>query len=244
MTPAMPSGRAAPAVVPTALLDRADLMFCLSRAFMPPPAAWSVCDWAQPLADDLRELGEATGFDVAPALVALERESARWAQAARDGAEGADPWLVEYARLFLTPPVPVPLNTGLYLEGSLAGNAAQMMNACYETAGVRPDEAFRDLPDHVAMQLEFIARLLERGARGDADAAAMADEFAAEFVQAWAGPLQQACAAAAARFPAARVYHALAGVLRAAVGDGDPPAARGTDGAGARDASPALRSAP
>lgn len=206
---------------PAPLLDRADLLLALSRAFLPPPPAWSVCDWAQPLADDLAELGPALGVDTAAAVDALNVECARWAAAARQADGTADPWLVEYARLFLTPPVRVPLNSGLYLEGSLAGSAAQMMRTCYETAGVVPDEGFRDLPDHVAMQLEFLGRLYERGARGDADAAAMADEFAAEFAQAWAGPLEQACATAAGAQPAAAVYRALARVLRQVVADPD-----------------------
>lgn len=197
-------------------LDRADLLFCLARAFMPPPAAWSVCDWAQPLADDLAELSGALGLDGEPALSALAEECRRHAAAMARADDSAEPWLVEYARLFLTPPVPVPLNTGLYLEGAIGGAAAQMMRACYATAGVVPSEAFHDLPDHVAMQLEFLARLHERAARGEHDAAAMADEFAAEFVQAWIEPLQLACAAAASRRPAARVYRALAALAQAA----------------------------
>lgn len=206
-----------------ALLDRADLLLTLSRTFLPPPAAWSVCDWAPPLLDDLAELGASLGLATEAVQTALAGECARWAVCARqaDGsADGsADGWLVEYARLFLMPPAKVPLNTGLYLEGSLAGSAARMMHACYETAGVTPDERFRDLPDHVAMQLEFVGLLLERAARGETDAAGMAEEFCAEFVHGWAEPLERACAAAEGSVPAAAVYRALAGLLRAAVAD-------------------------
>lgn len=205
------------------LLDQADLLYCLARAFLPPPEAWSVCDWAQPLQADLDEIGPLLGLDVADAQAALETECQRWAAAARLADGSADPWLVEYARLFLTPPVVVPLNTGLYLEGAVGGTAAQMMRSCYETAGVAPDEGFHDLPDHVAIQIEFLARLFERGARGDADGAAMAREFAAEFVHAWAGPLEQACAAAVARYPAAAVYGTLARLLRHTLGDPSLP---------------------
>lgn len=201
------------------LLDRADLMFCLARAFMPPPQGWSVCDWAQPLEDDLAELGASTGLPTEAAQAALDAECARWAAAARLADGSADSWLVEYTRLFLMPPALVPLNTGLYLEGSMGGTAAQMMRSCYATAGAAPSESFHDLPDHVAMQLEFVARLLERGARGDTDGVAMAEEFCQEFVHAWAGPLQQACEAAAGRHPAARVYVELTRLLRAAVHD-------------------------
>lgn len=197
-------------------LDRADLFYCLARAFMPPPPQWSVCDWARPLADDLGELTRSLALDGAPALSALDAACRQYAEGQSLADSPAEPWLVEYARLFLTPPAPVPLNTGLYLEGAVGGTAAQMMRSCYETAGVVPSEHFHDLPDHVAMQLEFLARLHERAARGEVDAGAMAEEFAAEFVRAWVEPLQQACAAAAARWPAAQVYGALAGLAGAA----------------------------
>lgn len=207
-----------------AWLDRADLLLCLSRAFLPPPPQWSVCDWAQPLADDLAELGASLSIDTGAAQSALAAACADWAAEAADPAhrDSGDAWLVAYARLFLTPPVKVPLNTGLYLEGSLAGQAAQMMRTCYEVAGVQPDERFHDLPDHVAMQLEFLGRLYERAARGEADAAGMAAEFAAEFVDAWAGPLQRACAAA--NVPGAAVFDALAALV--------PAAAAGAPGGG------------
>lgn len=220
MTASRPATEAA-TPLPGALLERADLFLCLSRAFLPPPPNWSVCDWAVPLADDLSEIGSVLALDTGPVQSALGAECRRWTSAARQADGSADTWLVEYARLFLMPPVPVPLNTGLYLEGSLAGSAAQMMQACYETAGIVPDERFRDLPDHAAMQLEFLGRLYERAARGDSDPAAMADEFSREFIHAWGEPLERACAQAVSRSPAAAVYRALAGLLRTAVGDAE-----------------------
>lgn len=198
------------------LLDQADLLYCLARAFMPPPAGWSVCDWGQPLQADLDEIGPGLELDVSGVRAALEAECQRWAGAARLADDAADSWLVEYARLFLTPPFVVPLNTGLYLEGAIGGTAAQMMRSCYATAGIVPDDAFHDLPDHVSIQIEFLARLVERGARGDDSGTAMAAEFAAEFVHGWAGPLEQACVAAATRHRAAAVYAALARLLRMA----------------------------
>ena len=205
---------------PEVLLARSDLLFCLARAFLPPPADWSVCDWGQPLVDDLLDLGTALGLDTGSAREAIAVECERWARLAREDAGEADTWLIEYARLFLVPPVKVALNAGVYLEGSLGGESARMMRACYEVAGVVPDERFHDLPDHVAMQMEFVARLLERAARGDADALGMAEEYGAEFVQGWAGPLEQACERAVEHLPAARVYAALARLLRRCAGDG------------------------
>ena len=126
-------------------------------------------------------------------------------------AEG--PWLVEYSRLFLVPPVPVSLNTGIYLEGALAGVSAQMMVQCYAAAGFAPRESFRDLPDHVAMQLEFVAALLER-AQHDPASLEMAREFAEEFMAHWTGPLRGALEKASDKHPTARVYGALAELLQ------------------------------
>lgn len=215
----MATSEAAPGGDGGRLLDQADLLFCLARAFMTPPAAWSVCDWAQPLADDVAELGASLGLDTDGVQAALDGECSRWASAARLADGSADPWLVEYSRLFLMPPVVVSLNTGLYLEGAIGGPAAQMMRSCYETAGIGPDERFRDLPDHVAMELEFVARLYERAARGDADAAGMAEEFCREFVHAWGEPLERACHAASTAFPAALVFATLVRLMRDAVAD-------------------------
>jgi TorA maturation chaperone TorD len=217
--PLMQPGRApAGSAAEHGWLDRADLMFCLARAFLPPPAAWTAAQWAEPLAQDLHELAAALALDAKPALHELR---ALQTAGSGDAAASAPPWLVEYSRLFLVPPVPVPLNTGLYLEGAIGARSAQMMQSCYETAGMAPDASFRDLPDHVAMQLEFLGRLYERAARGEPDAAAMAEEFAAEFVFGWAGPLEQACARACEQAAAAGVYQALARLVRVALGEPD-----------------------
>jgi len=199
----------------TRCLARADLLFCLSQAFLPPPPAWSVCDWAQPLVDDLNELEPTLdGINLQPLRQSLELACASWAALARQGL--SDTWLVEYSRLFLVPPVPVTLNAGVYLEGALGGSSTQMMCSCYEMAGVVPDERFHDLPDHVSMQLEFVGRLMERAARGDPDAQSMAQEYAAEFVHHWAHLLEAACRRAAETFPAAHVFVELAALVRQA----------------------------
>lgn len=201
-----------------ATVQQADLLYCLAQSFLPPPSQWAICDWAQPLTDDLSDLAPGLpGLNLEGVKAALEVECDRWAAAVRAG--GADTWLVEYSRLFLVPPVPVTLNAGVYLEGALGGSSTQMMLACYEVAGVKPDERFHDLPDHVAMQLEFLARLYERAAQGQEDALEMAQEFAAEFVHAWGGRLEHACRKAALTLPAAKVFVEIVHLMRRAVGE-------------------------
>lgn len=195
------------AAAPTAALLWSDLMHCLARAFLPPPAHLTAGAWCEALAGDLADLGRELGLDIAAAIDTVRR--------AGSGPATDDPWLVEYSRLFLVPPVPVTLNTGIYLEGALAGASAQMMAQCYATAGFAQREAFRDLPDHVAIQLEFVGLLLGRSADDD-DALAMAQEFTEGFVAHWVAPLRAACVKASAAHPAAAVYAALTDVLQAA----------------------------
>jgi TorA maturation chaperone TorD len=190
----------------------ADLFLTLAAAFTAPPARMSAGDWSLPLAADLEELGETLELDASAAVDGLRALAAE--------RPSAPPWLVDYSRLFLVPPVPVTLNTGIYLEGSLGGSSAQMMQQCYGTAGFAVRESFRDLPDHVAVQLEFVAALLQRAEAGDDDARAMAREFIDAFVVHWVEPLHAACGRAAARDPAARVFAGLADVLRQAARPG------------------------
>lgn len=189
-----------------ASLEQADLFFCLTAAFLPPPAEMTGRAWCHALAADLDELAAQLDLDAGAAVGELRR----FAQTpAAD-----EPWLVEYSRLFLVPPVAVTLNTGIYLEGGLAGVSAQMLTQCYATAGYARREGFHDLPDHVAIQLEFVGALLERAAGGDADAAAMAREFADGFIRHWIGPLHAACVRASDRRDAARVYASLVDLAR------------------------------
>lgn len=190
-------------------LHRADLWFVLARAFLPPPPSLSFPHWADALAQDLAELATALGLHAEAALAVLNCPPQHIALTTDPTA-----WLVSYAGLFLTPPVRVPLNTGLYLEGSLGGEAAHMMRMCYERAGFAPNQSFRDLPDHVAMQLEFLGWLEERAAQGDDQAAEFATEFLDSFVSGWAEPLERACRAAADERPEAAVFAELAALIR------------------------------
>lgn len=200
-------------------LARADLFYCLASAFLPPAQGLATSDWCEALAADVAELAPTLGLDARAALQSL--------RATALGPLARTPWLVEYSRLFLVPPVSVTLNTGVYLEGGLGGTAAQMMRQCYAAAGFAPREGFHDLPDHVAQQLEFVGALFERAAGGDEAASDQAAEFIEAFVDHWAAPLQAACANAAARQPSARpaglVYGVLAGLLVDAL-DGHRPA--------------------
>lgn len=205
---------------------RADACWLLARAFMPPPHGWRFRDWFEPLLADLEDLAAPLQLDLA-AVQAAGRQVAELRRDTEDGGGPGADWLVAYAALFLTPPVLAPLNTGLLLEGSLAGWVAQQAKACYQTAGFEPCEDFHDLPDHVAMQLEFMARLLDRAAL-DIEARALVESFSHHFPAAWAPLLQQACQRAAPREPAGHVYAALAGLIPQVLRTANEPRAHGS----------------
>ncbi len=186
----------------------ADLYLTLAAAFAAPPPRMTASDWSLPLAADIEEFGAALGLDAARA--------ARTLRAIASERSAAEPWLVDYSRLFLVPPVPVTLNTGMYLEGALGGTSSQMMLQCYTTAGFQVRDTFRDLPDHVTVQLEFVAALLQRAEAGDEPARDMAREFVEAFITHWIDPMASACARVAVHDPAAGAYAALVDVLKQA----------------------------
>ena len=216
---AHPAERAASAPAGATTAARADFFFCLAAAFRPPPAGMRAAEWCTALADDLADLAPAIGPSTVGATDALRAFAA--------GPGGGLDSLVEYSRLFLVPPVKVTLNCGVYLEGGLAGSVAQMISACYQRAGFAPRADFHDLPDHVALQLEFLGALLERAGDGndaDLDAAAA---FTDAFVAGWAEPLRDACERAAGHgIASAQPFIALAQLLVDALELGDAPAAR------------------
>ncbi|AGA32632.1 cytoplasmic chaperone TorD family protein [Thioalkalivibrio nitratireducens DSM 14787] len=83
--------------------------------------------------------------------------------------------LREYSRLFLTPPAPAMLNLGFYLDGGIMGGSTRQMEAYYQRHGLERDPNFRDLPDHLALNLQFLAWVLASAAEfaGNDDAAAL-----------------------------------------------------------------------
>ncbi len=87
--------------------------------------------------------------------------------------------LVDYTRLFLGPTGALAQPYGsVWLEdgSSLMRDSTVAVNALYDEGGFELAEDFRDLPDHVAAELEFLYLLLFRRA----EAARNADPAAAE----------------------------------------------------------------
>jgi putative dimethyl sulfoxide reductase chaperone len=64
-----------------------------------------------------------------------------------------------YSAIFLAPPTAAHINAGQYLDGALNGGSVKAMEEAYQLCGVQREEGFRDLSDHVSVQLEFVALL-------------------------------------------------------------------------------------
>jgi TorA maturation chaperone TorD len=87
-------------------------------------------------------------------------------------AESLENLLLDYTCLFLGPFEILAKPYGsCYLEGEKVVMGHSTMNAleCYRAGGFEPDAAFHEMPDHVAVELEFLYLLSFRTAKALAD---------------------------------------------------------------------------
>ena len=116
--------------------------------------------------------------------------------------------LVDYTRLFLGPVQPLAKPYGSYWlsgETKLMQDSTRELLDLYAQGGFEIDESFHELPDHVAVELEFLYLLVFRQnrARRDADAAALGEllrleqRFLGQHLGAWFVPFTAAMAAGA-----------------------------------------------
>ena len=157
------------------------------------------------------ELAEERVFDAlagAAALIdpGLEAEARRLG-AAFTGARPED-LLVDYARLFLGPVKALAQPYGsawLEADGGLMRDSTMAVAALYAEGGFEVAGEFRDLPDHVAAELEFLYllwfQIAQARMNGDAAALAAADALRRRFLEqhlgAWIGPFSTAVKAGA-----------------------------------------------
>lgn len=139
--------------------ERAEFYLCLSRAFRPPRTDADARAVLDLLPGDLRILNAALRYPIGAELDGLDK--------AAIGPKNAEPFRLAYARLFLSPPTPAPLNAGVYLDGGIMGRSTLMMEEWYRRHGLARAEGFGDLPDHISMLLEFLALLWTKAARGE-----------------------------------------------------------------------------
>jgi len=174
---------------------REDLCRYLSACYYEPAAAFG----EERLFDALH--AAASRFDAA---LAADAGTLRDAFAAHE----LQTLLVDHARLFLGPQRPLASPHGSAWQADTAAPAADPIEAVlalYREGGFEVDAGFQELPDHVAVALEFLYQLAyaenQARRRGDAAAAAAARQlqqrFVAEQLGVWVGPFTAAVEAAA-----------------------------------------------
>jgi TorA maturation chaperone TorD len=156
---------------------RADLARLLAACYYEPGAA---------LAEErVCELIVAAATIVDPALTAPARRLADAFSAA-----SLEALLVDYARLFLGPVKALAQPYGsvwLETDGGLMQGSTVAVAALYAEGGFEIADEFRDLPDHVAAELEFLYLLLFKLAQarvsGDGAAASTVDALRRRFLE-------------------------------------------------------------
>ena len=123
-------------------------------------------------------------------------------------AEGSDSLLLDYTRLFLGPNhiIANPYGSAwMSGEKTLMQDSTVAVEELYEEGGFEIDEDFRELPDHIAAELEFLYLLIyrENEARRNDDLEALTamgglrKRFLDAHLGAWVGPFTAAVRAGA-----------------------------------------------
>ena len=194
------------------LVPFGETLLCLGQAFLTPKESERANALRDDLVPDLEALREATGVPAAGALDAL-------ASALRSTADAEGGLLRVYSRLFLAPPFPAPLNAGIQLDGALMGQSTVEMERFYQRHGLTRDREFRDLPDHLALQLQFVAFLHAKAAETEdrEECAAIAGDaryFVRQLMLSWFPGWLEQLDEAVTHLPTAEAWRQLGRVTR------------------------------
>lgn len=126
-----------------------ELYLTLARAFTAPVPGTSATAFRTLLADDLGELGTELGLGVERSIASFRAGVSRYTDDAQ--------LLVDYSRLFLSPPVPAHLNLGHYYARARVAYGMQALLELMKAHALRLDETFRDQPDHLVALIEMMA---------------------------------------------------------------------------------------
>ena len=169
---------------------RADLCRFLAACFYEPGPEFA----QEKLFDSLLEAARHVDQDLA-------RDAKRLGEAF--AAERIDDLLVDYTRLFLGPTGALAMPYGsawLGTEKTLMQDSTMAVLGLYEEGGFEIADDFRELPDHIAAELEFLYLLLFRESQarhagdsgGEAQAAGLRKRLLDEHLARWAGPFADA----------------------------------------------------
>lgn len=170
-------------LTPSLLHERSDFYLTLAQAFLTPLTRQHYSAMVDLLADDLADLDQSLAYGLDAELLAL--------RTALFKLSNQQDLLLEYSSLFLQPPREAALNVCFFLDGAMMGGTVSEIELFYRHYGVERGDHFKDLPDHVSVQLEFVSYLYSRAARGmesgspDPEAEQAANHFLYAFVRRW-----------------------------------------------------------
>lgn len=202
------------------LKNRAEYYLFLARALQAPMSEADYQAFRDWLIADIQDIATDAGYSPSPHLTALD-------EAISAHATDHLSLLRTYSDLFMVPPAKVFLNAGVYLDQAMmAAHTAEMIEF-YLQHGVDKSDDFRNMPDHVSVQLEFVAYLLLEAVAADADGNAEmavtalrgARNFIGRYLAPWLPTLLEALSREATRDPRYGIYLAVAGILQQAVQD-------------------------
>lgn len=133
----------------------------LSVVFSPPREGMGAPGVLQAAVLILREVMRVLAVPV-PARTLLALEEGERQVTSNPGQGGGDELEAEYNRLFVGPGAPrVYPYESLYRDstGLVMGPSTGKVHQAYRRSGLEINSAYRDLPDHLAVELEFMARL-------------------------------------------------------------------------------------
>lgn len=183
----------------------AETLLCLGQAFLPPRDQSFQRAVIHDLPRDLMDLNDTLGFTSHQALVDWSADLERWT-------DDEQALLRCYSRLFLSPPTPASLNAGRHLDGQLMGPSAVEMEQVYRDHILARDPGLHQLPDHLALQLQFVAFLLaEASAAADPEICLRdARGFTNRYLRDWLSNLVTQCQTGEAACQLPPVYSQLA----------------------------------
>lgn len=166
------------------LQDKSEFYLVMARVFMTPQSPEIYQAMKECLADDLDDMDRALGYGLSSPLEAFRAEMAK--------IPSHEDLLIVYSRIFLQPPREAKINTGIYLDGAFMGGTIDEISAFYRKFGVDRGDHFKDLPDHISVQLEFVSYLYAQAAEAlnsdpgiDPGAEAGASHYLFQFVRRW-----------------------------------------------------------
>ena len=136
---------------PSLLLERSEFYLTLAQSFLTPQTEEHYRAMVDLLVDDLSDLDLCLSYGLEPQLEALRTALSKFSS--------HQELLLEYSSMFLQPPREATLNVCFALDGAMMGGTVSEIELFYRHYGVERGDHFKDLPDHVSVQLEFVSYL-------------------------------------------------------------------------------------